>query len=167
MRFVNIVTGDILTKQEIRMRENTSIAEHITDLSHMGYAYLNEVVPQYNPLTHNAEEAGWELTNGAYFEKWNIVAKTQEEIDVAKKHSVPPYVAMWQARDILIKYDLLDNVIDFINNIPDATARKRAQSKFEFSNTVQRNDPLVNYVIAQAGYSQSQIDDWFIEAGAL
>ena len=105
MRFVNIATGDILTKQEIRMRENTSIAEHITDLSHMGYAYLNEVVPQHNPLTHNAEEVGWELINGTYFSKWNIVAKTQEELDVAKKHSVPLYVAMWQARDILIKYD--------------------------------------------------------------
>jgi hypothetical protein len=167
MKFVNILDGEIYTKQEIRVKENTSIPDHITDLSHMGYAYLHVVVPTYDTLTHKAEESGWELIDGSYFEKWAILEKTSEEIEVARQHGVPKYVAMWQARDVLIKYDLLDNVIDFINAIPDVTDRRRAQSKFEFSNTVQRNDPLVNYVISRAGYTQSQIDDWFIEAGKL
>ena len=80
---------------------------------------------------------------------------------------VPEQIAMWQARDIMIKYNFLDDVMLFIDNIPDPVERKRAQSKFEFSNTIKRNDPLLNYVATRAGYSKSQIDDWFIEGDAL
>lgn len=80
---------------------------------------------------------------------------------------VPEQIAMWQARDIMIKYNFLDVVMNFINNIPDPVERKRAQSKFEFSNTVKRSDPLLNYVATRAGYSKSQIDDWFIEGDSL
>lgn len=81
--------------------------------------------------------------------------------------TVPEQIAMWQARDIMIKYNFLDDVMLFIDNIPDPVERKRAQSKFEFSNTIKRNDPLLNYVATRAGYSKSQIDDWFIEGDAL
>jgi len=80
---------------------------------------------------------------------------------------VPEQIAMWQARDIMIKHNFLDDVMNFVNNIPDPVERKRAQSKFEFSNTVKRNDPLLNYVATRAGYSKSQIDDWFIEGESL
>lgn len=80
---------------------------------------------------------------------------------------VPLFIAMWQARDIMIKYEILDDVIAFIGNIADPIERKRAQSKFEFSNTVRRDDPLLNFVASQAGYSKDQIDDWFIEGDKL
>ena len=81
--------------------------------------------------------------------------------------NVPTQVAMWQARDILIKYDLLDDVINFIAAIEDPVERRRAQSKFEFSSTVQRNDPLLNYITTRAGYSKQTVDGWFIEANTL
>ena len=80
---------------------------------------------------------------------------------------VPAQVAMWQARDFLIANDLLDDVINTIAAIPDAVARKRAQSKFEFSNTVRRDDPLLNYVVTNAGFTKEQVDSWFIEANTV
>jgi len=80
---------------------------------------------------------------------------------------VPQFIAMWQARDVMIKYEILDDVIAFISSIADPIERKRAQSKFEFSNTVRRDDPLLNFVASQAGYSKDQIDDWFVEGDKL
>jgi len=80
---------------------------------------------------------------------------------------VPESIAMWQARDIMIKHGILDDVINFINSIPEPIERKRAQSKFEFSNTVRRDDSLLNFVATQAGYTKDQIDDWFIEGEKL
>jgi len=104
---------------------------------------------------------------GNWVEKWKSIPLTAEEIANLNKKPVPQFVAMWQARDVLIKHNLINDVIGFINAIQDPVERRRAQSKFEFSNTVQRNDPLVNYVVTKAGYSQSQIDDLFIEAEGL
>lgn len=104
---------------------------------------------------------------GNWVEKWKSIPLSAEEIANLNKKVVPQFVAMWQARDVLIKHDLIDDVVGFIEAIVDPVERRRAQSKFEFSNTVQRNDPLVNYVVGKAGYSQSQIDDLFIEANEL
>ena len=80
---------------------------------------------------------------------------------------VPVQVAMWQARDILIKYDLLDDVINFANEIEDPMERRRAKSRFEFSSTVLRSDPLLNFITSRAGYAKETVDSWFIEADAL
>lgn len=104
---------------------------------------------------------------GNWVEKWQLIPLTEEEIANLNKKIVPEDVAMWQARDLLIKYDLLDNVVATIAAIQDPVARKRAESKFEFSNTVRRNDSLLNYVMTQAGFTSEQVDDWFIEAHAL
>ena len=166
MRFLKLATQEIFTKQEIRMLENTSIAEHITDLTHMGYEFLKDVPPTYNSELYNCVEDGWEYFDNTYKIKYVIVAKTLEELAVAKKHKVPASIAMWQARDFLIENELIDDVLAVINAIPDPIAKKRAQSKFEFSSTVRRDDPLLNYVCTQAGYTSAQVDDWFIGASA-
>lgn len=164
MRFVNLVNQIIYTVDEIIFKENASIPYGVTDLSHLGYAKLNETVPIYDNQTQNCEEDGFYEVSGEYFTKWNITQKTQEELDILQKRRVPAQIAMWQARDVMIKYDILDDVINFIDNIQDPIERKRAQSKFEFSNTVRRDDPLLNFVASQANFTQEQIDMWFIEA---
>lgn len=96
---------------------------------------------------------------------YQIVESSMPIINVEKQ--IPIQIAMWQARDVMIKYGILDDVINFINNIQDPIERKRAQSKFEFSNTVRRDDPLLNFVASQAGYTKDQIDEWFIEGDNL
>lgn len=117
--------------------------------------------------THAVRDGVEQDALGNWVEKWKSVPLTAEEIANLNKKIVPEDVAMWQARDLLIKYDLLDNVIATIAAIQDPVARKRAESKFEFSNTVRRNDSLLNYVMTQAGFTSEQVDDWFIEAHAL
>lgn len=117
--------------------------------------------------THAVRDGVEQDALGNWVEKWKSIPLTVEEIANLNKKPVPQFVAMWQARDVLIKHNLINDVIGFINAIQDPVERMRAQSKFEFSNTVQRNDPLVNYVVTKAGYSQSQIDDLFIEAEGL
>lgn len=161
-RYVKNQSGEVFSKQDIILLENISIPVHITDLTHLGYSLLNEAVPTYNKETHNCEENGWEVVEGVYYVKWNISEKTQEEKDILKKLKVPSSIAMWQARDFLIANGLLENVVAVIDAISDPVERRRAQSKFEFSNTVRRDDPLLNYVCIQAGYTTSQVDDWFI-----
>lgn len=80
---------------------------------------------------------------------------------------VPQSVAMWQAREILIEDDLLDDVYAYFETIGDPVEKRKAISKFDTSNTVQRNDPLVKYVIPLMGKSEAEIDDMFRRADAL
>lgn len=76
-------------------------------------------------------------------------------------------VAMWQARDILIEDDLLDDVYAYFETIGDPKEKRKAISKFETSSRVYRNDPLVLYVIPLMGKSEADIDQMFIRAAAL
>lgn len=167
MRFVKIQTNEVFTKQEIVIADNISIPAHINDLSHLGYSVLVENPPTYDADNYNLIEGEVSLVNNIYTLNYSIEEKTQEEKNIIQKRRVPTSIAMWQARDVMIKYGILDAVISFIDNIADLVERKRAHSKFEFSNTVRRDDPLLNFVAGQAGYSNDQIDDWFIEGARL
>lgn len=80
---------------------------------------------------------------------------------------VPEQVAMWQARTILIEDDLLDEVDAFLAAIPDVKTRKLAQTKFQYSGTVRRDDPLVTNVIPALGKTEEEINQMFIRAAAL
>ncbi|MFZ6773022.1 hypothetical protein ACO0LB_09950 [Undibacterium sp. SXout7W] len=80
---------------------------------------------------------------------------------------VPEAIAMWQARTVLIEAGLLDDVNTFLANIPDEVARKKAQAKWEFSNTVRRDDSLLSAVVASMGITNAQLDSLFITAAAL
>ncbi|NML61841.1 hypothetical protein HHL21_12295 [Massilia sp. RP-1-19] len=80
---------------------------------------------------------------------------------------VPQQVAMWQAREILIDDGLLDDVYAYFETITDPVAKRKAISKFDTSNTVQRNDPLVLYVIPLMGKSEAEIDQMFVRAAEL
>ncbi|HEV2612547.1 MAG TPA: hypothetical protein VGU61_19955 [Noviherbaspirillum sp.] len=77
---------------------------------------------------------------------------------------VPEQVAMWQARDAMIDADLLDDVEAAMAAIPDAKARKKAQQKFEYSNNMRRDDPLLKMLAPSLGLSEAQIDALFIAA---
>ena len=88
--------------------------------------------------------------------------KIQEEVP-----KIPESIAMWQARSALIDAGLLDDIDAFLANIPDATERKKAQVKWEFSNTVRRDDPLLAAVVVKMGITNQQLDALFIAAAAL
>lgn len=97
----------------------------------------------------------------------------EEEAELAARQAapltppVPEDVAMWQARAVMIEEGLLDTVLAVLAAIPDEQARKLAQAKFEYSNTVRRDDPLVTLVIPALGKSEADIDAMFFRAKAL
>lgn len=79
---------------------------------------------------------------------------------------VPEFVAMWQARDVLIADSLMTPLMGVLNGLPEPT-RSRALSKFEYSNTVRRDDPLVTQILPLLGVSSADADQLFIRANKL
>jgi hypothetical protein len=85
----------------------------------------------------------------------------------AAEELVPEQVAMWQARAILIDAGLLDQVNAVLNAINDPVVRAKALAKFEYSNTVRRDDPLLTTVVPALGKTEAEIDAMFIAASKL
>lgn len=80
---------------------------------------------------------------------------------------VPEFVAMWQARSVMIADGILAAVVAALAGISDPIARAQAQAKFEYSSTVRRDDPLVKNIIPALGKTEAQIDSMFIRAAAM
>jgi hypothetical protein len=79
---------------------------------------------------------------------------------------VPEFIAMWQARAELIERELLDDVNAAFAAIPDAKQRAMAQAKFEYSSTMRRDDPLLEYMKPILNWSDSFLNELFIAAAA-
>lgn len=86
--------------------------------------------------------------------------------DVQPPHSVPAEVTQRQARMALHSLGLLSAVESAINALPDPP-RTEARIAWDFSNTIQRNNPFVAQLAVQLGFTESQLDDLFISASSL
>lgn len=87
---------------------------------------------------------------------------------VAKKSTrLITEVTMRQARLALLKAGLLDKVQAAISGIVDSTERTAAQIEWEYATVVKRDSPLIEAVAVQAGLTETQIDQMFIEASQL
>jgi hypothetical protein len=73
---------------------------------------------------------------------------------------------MAQARAVLIIAGYMDTVLSALANITGVEG-KLARSKFEFSVTVQRNDPLTQAMKDILGLTSLEMDDLFIRASKL
>ncbi|MDF3073463.1 MAG: hypothetical protein K0S54_1130 [Alphaproteobacteria bacterium] len=54
-----------------------------------------------------------------------------------------------------------------LNAINDPVVRAKALAKFEYSNTVRRDDPLLTTVVPALGKTEAEIDAMFIAASKL
>lgn len=81
--------------------------------------------------------------------------------------TVPASVTMRQGREMLINLGLLAQVDAFIAAIPDPIQRAKAQNYWEWSNTIERDNPLVAGIGAALDMNAAQLDDLFIQAKAL
>jgi len=159
--------GSIKTLQEIRDSVNVLLPAVLQspEFELLGIdPILAAPQPQTTSTQYCVRDGCVQDVLGNWVYAWKIIDYTQEQLDLMNVKYVPESVAMWQARDILIEQDMLDDVELFMQNIPDPVAKKRALSKWEFSNTVRRDDPLVNLVCSAKGWTKAQIDDLFIEA---
>lgn len=86
-----------------------------------------------------------------------------EEIQTAKRlASLPSSISMVQARlqlEILNKYDIVNSAV--------ATMPRSAQIEWEFRATVERNNILVESIVALLGWTTEEADTYFIEASKL
>lgn len=92
----------------------------------------------------------------------------QRALDIAAATApiVPEEIAMWQARAVMIDAGILAGVYAIFNAMA-SPAKEKAIAKFEYSSTMRRSDPLINYAAPALGLTQAQIDTLFIEASKL
>ena len=97
-----------------------------------------------------------------------VVSKPPEKVDGVWREVfalepapvfVPQQVTMRQARLELLSRDLLDDVDAVI-----AVAGRAAQIEWEYTSTVDRDNPVIAVVQQQQGMTDEQIDDLFREA---
>ena len=75
---------------------------------------------------------------------------------------VPTAITMRQARLVLLATGMYDMVSQVVAQLPRA-----AQIEWEFASVVERSNPLIALVQAQAGLTDAQIDDLFRQGATL
>jgi hypothetical protein len=79
----------------------------------------------------------------------------------------PDAVTMRQARLALLQANLLDQVEQALNSIPDETQKRASLIEWEYAAEVQRNSPLTNSLSAALGLTEIQTDELFRAAAGL
>jgi hypothetical protein len=115
------------------------------------------ITPVYDQTTHRLTD-DVDLATGLLLTE----AISAEEIEAARIAAVPTIITMRQARIALSRAGLLDEVEVLVTAIGG-----EAQIVWEYSSEVQRLNPLVGIVAAQAGWTTIQVDDLFTTAATL
>jgi hypothetical protein len=184
MNYINTKTQEVMTESTIKASTpNTSypspfvppeVYSPVFNAPRPVYDDITQVVILDKPLltTKGHYEQQWKVT--ARFteytnDKGEVVTKLQQEnaaVEAKRLASVPASIAMAQARAILIIAGHMDTVLSALANITGVEG-KLARSKFEFSVTVQRNDPLTQAMKDILGLTSLEMDDLFIRASKL
>jgi hypothetical protein len=184
MNYINTKTQEVMTESTIKASTpNTSypspfvppeIYSIVFDTPRPVFDDITQVVILDKPIltTKGHYEQQWKVT--ARFseytnDKGEVVTKVEQEnaaVEAKRLASVPASIAMAQARAVLIIADHMDAVLSALANIPGVEG-ELARSKFEFSVTVQRNDPLTEHMQTVLGLTNLEMDDLFIRASQL
>jgi hypothetical protein len=184
MNYINTTTLVEYSESEIRSANpNTSFPRPF--VTPEGYEIVFDAPkPDFDKATQAARLIAPVLTDKGHWEqKWEAVARFTEVTDdegvthtVAEQKAaateakrlaaVPASIEMAQARAMLIIDEHLDAVISALANMTGIEG-KLARSKFEFSLTVKRSDPLTQAMQAILGFTELQMDDLFTSAGKL
>lgn len=115
---------------------------------------------------------GWEMIDVAvpagfvpYLYYWDGREVHLKEVPEAEA-KVPNEITMRQARQQLLQMGLLEEVDEFIDNLP-SPYKESAQIEWEYSATVLRNRPLFNQVADYLGKSEEEKDQFFVSAYLL
>lgn len=103
---------------------------------------------------------------GNWIYDWDIVPKSQEQMDAEFKATVPLKVTMRQARKALVLAGKLDTVNAVIDSLP-SPQRELAKIEWEYSQEVQRTWPLVAQLTGALGMTERQMDELFIHGATL
>jgi hypothetical protein len=79
---------------------------------------------------------------------------------------VPREITMRQARLVLLGAGLLDDIAPAIDALP-SPQKEAAQIEWEYSNTMQRTNPLITALAPALNLTDAQIDQLFIQGATL
>lgn len=80
--------------------------------------------------------------------------------------SAPTSITMRQARLVLLKHDLLSTVTEAINKL-EGIEKEKALIEWEYAYSVDRDNPLLDYMASLLGIKQSTLDSLFLEGKTL
>ena len=108
------------------------------------------IKPIYNPQTN-------EVYEGA----------TPEEIDEFNKSKIPQTARSMNFRLVLIQNGIsMQSIYDLIASLPNPQ-NELAYQMFEYATHYDRNNAMLNQLADLMGISQSQLDDYFVQAENL
>lgn len=125
--------------------------------------------PEYNPNIEKLVYTEYvDLSTNQYVKGYIVQNMTQQEIDDYIK-SLTPYVpeicTPRQFRLALLDFQIdPDTITQIISNIPDEDEKKRIMIIWEYSNSIERNDPLIDQFAQILGVSSQTVDAIFRQA---
>lgn len=133
-----------------------------------GYAPVHPTLPpEHDAATHKVVRLPAVERDGRWYQDWEVVALTLQEIEDARRALVPAKVTRRQARQALLLAGLLGNVQPAIDAIEDTTLRQLAQIEWDDSLEFERSRPLLIQLAHAIGLDDEGIDALFITAAQL
>lgn len=157
-------TGQIVTEQEYRAMY-TEVFPAVLQPKDAD-PILESPPPACLPTQYAVKSGIKQDQLGNWVYDWDILNKTQEQIDAEFKATVPKKVTMRQARKALLLAGKLDTVNAAINAMPSHD-RELAKIEWEYSQEVQRAWPLVEQLIPALGMTEREMDELFIHGATL
>lgn len=119
-----------------------------------GYAVVEVTEFTIPEGKQRAGEASYEISNGVVVESY--------EVEDIPPQPMPDRVTARQFKLALLAADLLDDVETFIASQPRAV-----QIAFENSGTFVRDEPMMQVGFAALGFTEEQVDAFFMQASEL
>lgn len=158
MNYIKLHTGEEQTLRQIRRdNPNISIPNGEPDLTHLGYAKIEEFAP---PTPGEGEIARQgdpeEYAPGQWRQTWIV--------EDAPPAPIPQVVSRFQARAALHLAGLLESVETLMQDpSTDLLARLAWQDAQEFK----RQSPTVLAMAAALGLTEAQVDELFVTAAGI
>ncbi len=166
MNYLHLATNTATPLHVIRAAHPHMSIPDGADLTGIGYAKLHPTTPP-TPGPNQRVVAGEPvLVGGEWREDWGVVALTPEEIEAARRASVPASVTMRQARLALLGAGLLAGIDAAINSLP-SPQKEAARIEWEYSQEVQRQNGFVSVLAPMLGLTEAQTDALFLTAAGL
>ena len=151
--------GKLFTESEIRaLNHNVSFG---VQFSPDGYEVVFETPNPATDLQVGIQDGTEIDSKGNRVIKWTVRDKTVDELEAERKASIPSQLTPRQLRLQLLTIELLDEVEAL------CSTDKAMSIWFEYSLDFQRSHDMVKVMGTQLGMSESDMDNFFIEASKL
>ena len=162
MTYAKVINNEIVEYNRILpfSTESTSfgVGTDAETLKEFGYLPIVGSEPDYDRFTHRIGNVTYAVGTDEVLKVYEVVALTVEEI---RERDVPKMITPRQLRLQLLSATLLDEVETMCE------ADRAMSIWFEYSLDFQRSHEMVTAMGTQLGMSESDMDNFFIEASKL